>query len=357
MVQQPPLDLKRLTGLWGIHYNSATLLSGGLINQTWKVTANGESFILQRINDKVFKEPQNIATNIRLLADHLKTISSDYFLVSAIKTEAGEELAYELGKGYFRLTPFVKNSKTIQVVETPEQAYEAALQFGKFTNVFSGFDSSCLSTTIPDFHNLSLRYQQFNNAIQFGNRLRIQSCSKEITKIESHQHLVRQYETICANGSFKLRVTHHDTKISNVLFDQNDKGICVIDLDTVMPGYFISDVGDMMRTYLSPANEEEADFTKIEVRKEFFQAIAQGYLEKMGDDLSSNEWQSFFYSGLFIIYMQAIRFLTDYFNDDHYYSTHYQNHNLVRAQNQLDLLAKLIEQEKPLQSTIPPFNR
>ncbi|MCA6406281.1 MAG: aminoglycoside phosphotransferase family protein, partial [Cytophagales bacterium] len=116
---------------FGSQFQNASLepISGGLINQTWKVSAKGESFVLQRINDTIFKEPAKIATNVRLLADHLASIGSDYFLVSPIRTERGEELAYETGKGYFRLTPFVKNSKTIQVVETPEQAYEAALQF------------------------------------------------------------------------------------------------------------------------------------------------------------------------------------------------------------------------------------
>jgi thiamine kinase-like enzyme len=335
---------------FGSQFQNATLevLSGGLINQTWKVTANGESFILQRINDNVFKEPQKIATNIRLLADHLKAISSDYFLVSAIKTEVGEELAYESGKGYFRLTPFVKNSKTIQVVETPEQAYEAALQFGKFTKAFSGFNAPSLHTTISDFHNLSFRYKQFEASLQQGNTLRIRSCSKEVAMIKDYSYLVRQYEVIKKNSSFKLRVTHHDTKISNVLFDQNDKGTCVIDLDTVMAGYFISDVGDMMRTYLSPANEEESDFSKIEVRKDFYEAIAKGYLEGMGDEFTVKELDSFFYAGEFLIYMQTIRFLTDHFNNDGYYGSRYENHNLIRAQNQLNLLTKLVDQKAAL---------
>ncbi len=316
---------------------SLELVSGGLINQTWKVETNGERFILQRINHHVFSDPQKIAGNIRLLDDHLNSSNSNYHLIAPIKTKEGAELVRE-ADDYFRLTPFVKNSKTIHVVETSAQAYEAAFQFGQFTQAFSKFNASQLQTTIPDFHNLKFRYQQFLDSLQSGNAQRIQVCKNEIKEIEQYHFLVDQYNNIIHNPAFKLRVTHHDTKISNVLFDPNDKGICVIDLDTVMPGYFFSDAGDMMRTYLSPANEEETDFTKIEVRTDYYQSIVQGYSDAMKDELSEEERKAFFFSGQFLIYMQALRFLTDYFNGDRYYGARYQQHNLVRAQNQLQLL-------------------
>ncbi|MCE2996302.1 MAG: phosphotransferase enzyme family protein [Cyclobacteriaceae bacterium] len=331
--------MKNILLHYGSPFENATLelLSGGLINQTWKVEASGESFILQRINHHVFSDPQRIADNIRLLADHLNSSNSNYQLIAPIKTIKGAELVRE-ADGYFRLTPFVKNSKTIHVVETSAQAYEAAFQFGQFTQAFSKFNASQLQTTIPDFHNLKFRYKQFLDSLQNGNTQRIQSCAKEIKEIERYHFLVDQYISIIHNPAFKLRVTHHDTKISNVLFDGSDKGICVIDLDTVMPGYFFSDVGDMMRTYLAPANEEEKDFTKIEVRPDYYHAIVQGYSDAMKDELSKEENTAFFFAGQFLIYMQALRFLTDYFNDDCYYGARYEHHNLTRAQNQLQLL-------------------
>lgn len=329
---------------YGSHYQNASLeaISGGLINQTWKMSAKGENFILQRINDNVFKEPKKIATNVRLLANHLKEISSDYFLVSAIKTESGEELAYETGKGYFRLTPFVENSKTIHVVESPEQAYEAALQFGRFSSSFFDFDAKQLHVTIPNFHDLAYRYKQFENALLTGNPQRVNACSDEINQIRRYVHLVDEYNQILRNPVFKLRVTHHDTKISNVLFDLSNNGICVIDLDTVMPGYFFSDVGDMMRTYLSPTNEEETDFSKIEVRPMFYHAIVQGYSDGMKGALSEEEQNSFFLAGQFLIYMQALRFLTDYLNNDVYYGAQFEGQNLTRAQNQLCLFSAFV---------------
>jgi Ser/Thr protein kinase RdoA (MazF antagonist) len=159
--------------------------------------------------------------------------------------------------------------------------------------------------------------------------------------IKQNKSIVDEYE-VCKTR-LKTRCTHHDTKISNVLFDEFNKGLCVIDLDTVMPGYFISDVGDMMRTYLCPVSEEEKDFSKITVRKDFYDAIVNGYLSEMGAELSDIEKIYFHDAGKFMIYMQAIRFLTDHLNDDIYYGAKYPGHNFIRAGNQITLLQRLME--------------
>ncbi|HLI92543.1 MAG TPA: phosphotransferase, partial [Puia sp.] len=161
--------------------------------------------------------------------------------------------------------------------------------------------------------------------------------------LQEQRGLVDTYLAIRHDPAFRLRVTHHDTKISNVLFDSSDRGLCVIDLDTVMPGYFISDVGDMIRTYVSPASEEEADFDKVLVRGEIYQAIEAGYMEEMGDVLTARERGHFLYGGLYMVYMQALRFLADHLNRDVYYGAKYQGQNFVRAGNQVSLLRKLIE--------------
>ena len=242
--------------------------------------------------------------------------------------------------------PFVHGSHTVDVVQSPSQAYEAARQFGKFTNLLSGFDTNQLKITIPDFHNLSLRYRQFEHSLNHGNIERIKEADRSIKDIKQHFDIVQEFEHIKSNSAFKLRVTHHDTKISNVLFDDNNKGLCVIDLDTVMPGYFISDVGDMLRTYLPNVSEEEKDLSTIEIREEIFKAIIEGYGGEMKNELSAPEKEHFIYAGKFMIYMQAIRFLTDYFNNDMYYGAKYPDHNFIRANNQLVLLKQLVEKEK-----------
>ena len=173
-----------------------------------------------------------------------------------------------------------------------------------------------------------------------------------INKIFDHSGIISTYEKILSTPLFQKRVMHHDTKISNVLFDASDKGICVVDMDTVMPGYFISDFGDMMRTYLSPSSEDEEDFEKIEVRNDFFKAITEGYLEQMSGVLNSTEKEMIFYSGLFMCYMQSIRFLTDHLNNDIYYRASHEQHNLLRASNQMRLLTRLLEKEKDLRRLI-----
>jgi hypothetical protein len=327
-------------------------LASGLINRTWKVTQGNEAYILQRINDSVFTSPFELATNIRLIDQYLQRNSPDYLFVSPVKNLQGDDIVHDPEDGYFRLFPFIKDSHTVNVVTSPEQAFEAALQFGKFTHLLSGFDATRLSITIPDFHNLVLRYRQFEMALVNGNPDRIRQAVDQIVAIQSHRAIVSLYEKIRKNETVKHRVTHHDTKISNVLFGSSGKGVCVIDLDTVMPGYYFSDMGDMMRTYLSPANEEEGDYDKIGVREDFFRAIVQGYLSDMAADLSPDECDLIFYSGQFMIYMQAIRFLTDYMNDDSYYGARYEGHNLVRAGNQIVLLNRLMEKETVLQQII-----
>lgn len=317
----------------------------GLINHTWKLIADNDSYILQRINDSVFKKPGDIAYNIKLINDYLKLHHPEYYFIAPIMSVDNKEMIFIEELGYFRLFPFVKGSHTVDVVETIDQAYEAASQFGKFTRLLSGVQPAELKITIPDFHNLSLRYRQFQDTIKRGNKERISESQTLIKKVLSQTDIVKTFEQLKSNSSFHLRVTHHDTKISNILFDEDDKGIAVIDLDTVMPGYFISDVGDMMRTYLSPVSEEENDLTRIVVRDDFYKAIEQGYLDEMNSELTDAEKKHFFYAGQFMIYMQALRFLTDHLNDDVYYGANYPGHNLRRAENQLVLLDRLMEKE------------
>jgi len=321
----------------------------GLINNTWRISNDPGDLILQRINQQVFRIPENIADNIRLIGAYLNVHAPNYTFVSPIKTTTGDEMVIA-GGDYYRLFPYVADSHTIDTVQTPDQAYEASRQFGLFTRHLSAFPVSELKTTIPDFHNLSYRFRQFEEACKKGNPERIVLAEDIIKYIRKATQILSIFENIPRDPDFRLRVTHHDTKISNVLFNKSDKGICVIDLDTVMPGYFISDVGDMMRTYLSSVSEEESDFDKIDIREDFFKAIYEGYMSEMSGELSLTEAGHFIYAGKFMIYMQAVRFLTDFLNNDIYYGAFYELHNYVRAGNQVSLLKKLIEKEDKLKT-------
>ena len=340
--------------IYGInpHQSEIVSLRSGLINNTWKVSSGGKEYIVQRINDQVFRKPLEVAANIRMIDAYLKEHSPGYLFVSPVRNLQGDDIYFEEGAGYFRIFPFISGSHTITAVSSPRQAFQAALQFGKFTRLLAAFEARLLHTTIPDFHNLTLRYNHFQTALHAGDPSRIKQSAKLIAEIQKQAGIVDLFEKIRINSKVKQRVTHHDTKISNVLFDDQGNGLCVIDLDTVMPGYFISDVGDMMRTYLSPANEEEKDFSKIEVREDFFKSIVNGYLSSMGDELTADEQPLILYSGSFLIYMQAIRFLTDHLNRDIYYGARYEDHNFVRAGNQLVLLKRLHEKADLLEKVV-----
>jgi Ser/Thr protein kinase RdoA (MazF antagonist) len=345
--------LNQILPLYGILpvKSNIQLFGDGLINHTWKITTENTGYILQKVNQAVFKKPQDIDQNISRLKAFLNQKHPEYLFVSPITGTTGKSLM-ETSEGYFRLFPFVEDSHSLNVLSKKEEAYEAARQFGRFSMLLNEFDVDQLYITLPDFHNLTLRYAQFKNAVLHASPERKEQSKELISFIEDNYSIVETYNKIIANHEIPLRVIHHDTKINNVLFDRDGKGICVIDLDTVMPGYFISDVGDMMRTYLSAANEEETDFSKINIRTDFFKAIYNGYMLEMGSVLTETEKSYFIYSGKFLIYMQAIRFLADYLQNDVYYGAKYEGHNFIRAENQITLLKRYQEAEPELRSLI-----
>lgn len=320
----------------------------GLINRTWKI--HGEKdYILQKINTDVFQRPESIAENLLLLQSFLKKNHPDYLFVAPLPALNGSSLV-TMSEGTFRLFPFISGSKSINEVKEYKQAYEAARQFGKFTKLLKNFDQSQLKYTLHSFHDLNLRYEQFDKAYENADAAKLKESEWAIEQIRNHSDILVTYNHLISSNKLPLRVIHHDAKINNVLFDDDWNGICLIDLDTVMPGYFISDVGDMMRTYLSQANENESDLSKIKIDDQCLDAIINGYLSEMNDELTTFEKKYFIYAGKFMIYMQAIRFLADHLNGDVYYHTVYAGQNLVRAQNQLTLLNQLIQLEEKIES-------
>jgi len=343
----------KILPLYGIQpvESDVQLFGDGLINHTWKVTTKSKAYILQQVNQSVFKKPVDIDENVSRLKSCLNKTHPEYLFVSPVAGTTGNSLI-ETPEGYFRLFPFVENSHSLNVLNKKEEAYEGAKQFGRFSKLLNDFDVTQLHITLPDFHNLILRFNQFISAVENAPAQRKEHSMDLINFIMAQREIVTTYQNLVERKEIPQRVIHHDTKINNVLFDQQNKGICVIDLDTVMPGYFISDVGDMMRTYLSAANEEETDLTKVNVRKDFFKAIYDGYMQEMGDVLTATEKQYFFYAGKFLIYMQAIRFLTDYLQNDIYYGQKYEGQNLNRAKNQVTLLKRYLELEPELNEMI-----
>jgi len=329
----------------------------GLINHTYKLKGHSDAYILQQINTSVFKNPDYIANNLELVKTYLNKHNPSYLFVAPLKTTNGMFMVQSAAGDFYRLFPFIDGSHAVNFLQDKQEACEAAVQFGRFTRLLKGFDIRQLQYTLPDFHNLKLRFDQFEEASKNAFPVKLEEAATEIKEVYNQYPILQTYNQLISNNEIPLRAIHHDTKINNVLFDSQNHALCLVDLDTVMPGYYLSDVGDMMRTYLSPANEEETNLDKIHIREDFFRAIYKGYMSEMGNILTETEKQLFIFSGKLMIYMQALRFLTDFLNNDSYYGAQYPGHNLIRAKNQFKLLAEYTNTEPSFKLLISNVDR
>ena len=222
-------------------------------------------------------------------------------------------------------------------------AYEGGKLFGEFIHLTQDFDPSDLVEVIPRFHDMSFRFEQFEEALQNAPQERLKNSQAyiDIAKgLKKEMHILQELKD---DGQIILRVTHNDTKISNALFDMEGKGLCVIDTDTIMPGIIHYDFGDAIRTICNTAAEDEKDLEKVKFNKEFYQAYSQGFIEKLGVAVSALERKYFPLGAKTMIFIMALRFLTDYLNNDIYYKTKYPDHNLVRSMNQFKLIQSFDE--------------
>ncbi|MBX2967411.1 MAG: aminoglycoside phosphotransferase family protein [Cyclobacteriaceae bacterium] len=317
----------------------------GHINRTFKIGSTDGGYILQRINHHVFKQPENIAANIRYAAAYLKEKHPQYLFLSPVKATNGQDMVYDEGGYPWRLFPYISNTVTINEVQTAKEALEAAKGFARLTKNLSGCDAQKFHNIIERFHDLGWRYEQFETALKNTTPERLSKAHEAIEQSKHFAFLVNEYRQLINSGDLTLRITHNDTKINNILFDAHSrKTVCVIDLDTLMPGYFIYDLGDMVRTIVCPVSEEETDFSKISFRKEMYDAVVAGYLAEMEEELSDHEKAAIPFSGLMMTYIMALRFLADYLNGDVYYTIKYEGQNMNRAKNQLRLLQILSEE-------------
>ena len=333
------VNIKKIVSAFGIIYRpeSAHTLTSGHINNTYKIEDEaGRGYILQSINTHVFKQPEHIGHNIKTASEHLKKNHPEYLFSSPIPTKDGKEMFYdEVGKPW-RIFNYIPDTITIDELESPEQAFNAAKEFARLVCFLSDCDEKDFFPTIPAFHDLNLRYNQFLEAIDNSTPERKKQAGPWIKECLERKHLVDTYKKIIGKNGLKSRITHNDTKINNILFaSDRRKAIAVIDLDTLMPGYFFYDLGDMVRTFVSPVSEEEKDQSKIIFRKDIYEALLEGYLSEMASDLSELEKSLIVYSGMMMTFIMALRFLADFLNGDVYYKIHYPEQNLVRSSNQL----------------------
>jgi hypothetical protein len=330
------------------------LFGSGHINRTYRVSPRdplaSHQFVLQKINTNVFKRPEVIARNHALTAAWLSATAPEYLFLHPIATRGGGSMLID-STGAWRLLPFVANTITVDRADSVKQAREAAVQFGRFARMTHGIDLSQFEASIPDFHNLSLRYRQLNSAIDAAQPARRKLAQPLIDAFLSRGDIVKTYEAL--KTVLPDRLMHHDTKISNVLLRAGSfEGVCVCDLDTVMPGKVLSDLGDMVRTYVCPVSEEEANEQLVTVRDEYYLALLDGYLSEMSALLTVEEREHLVFAGEFLVYMQGVRFLADYLNGDVYYPVKHERHNLDRTRNQWALLAQLDAHRPALQTAV-----
>lgn len=315
----------------------------GHINDTY--LTDTEQYILQRINTTIFKNPKELMENIEhvtaFLTEKIKANGGDpkRETLSVIKTDDGQNYYMADEDNVFRVYRYITDTVSIDEDKSPEVLYNTGAGFGKFQKMLSDFPADTLFETIKNFHDTPLRIEALKEAVKNDLAGRAASVQKEIDFALSRAHEMGAVVDGIADGSIPLRVTHNDTKINNILFDKNTlEAVCVIDLDTVMPGSALYDFGDALRYGASTAAEDETDLDKVTFSIEAFESFAKGFLEQTGDSLTEREVQLLAFSAKLMTYECGIRFLTDYLNGDTYFKIHRENHNLDRARNHIKLI-------------------
>ena len=346
---------------------TAKPFGNGHINDTYLLVYNQsgteKKYILRKINKYVFKKPETVIQNSLKITDHIKNHlknsgikDTSRRVVQFVKTFDDKPFFTDENHDYWCVILFIENAYTVDYVRKPNQAYEAAKAFGLFQKLISDAPVNEYQYTIPDFHNLQKRLNLFDSVLADDMYSRKESAKPEIELAKKYRFLETRIESLLERDELPLRIVHNDTKINNVMLDnETDEGICVIDLDTVMPGYIISDFGDMVRTFTSPVAEDEQDISKVTMRMEIFEALVNGYLFQLKEILTQAEIDNLVYGAQLITYEQSIRFLTDYLNGDVYYSTAYSDHNLIRARNQFALLESIMGKSDSMKNTIKFF--
>lgn len=336
----------------------------GHINDTYRVVFDQGGtmarYILQRINHHVFKNPPALMENVMRVTSHIRekliqqgASGISRRVLTVIPTREGGIYFREDGGNYWRAYIFIEKARTYDVLETPKQAYEAAKAFGKFQRQLADLSGPALHDTIPNFHNGPLRYQSFLKALQADVCQRAVTAAPEIEFLRSHAPIFDVLPTLYQKGEIPLRVTHNDTKLNNVMLDdETGEGICVIDLDTLMPGLIHFDFGDIVRTSTSPAKEDEQDLSKVTMLLPRFEAIVNGFLDSIGESITPMEREHLVLAGKLITLIIGTRFLTDYLAGDQYFKIHREGHNLDRCRTQFKLVASMEEQEEEMHSLV-----
>jgi hypothetical protein len=341
---------------------SVNPIGSGHINDSYLVTTkptDAQDYLLQRINHGIFRDVPGLTENILKVSRHLvakilcNSSGFDNFQVlRPIATRKGNYFFRDQKGNYWRLYNFIAGSRSFDIVETPELAFEGGKAFGIFHYLTADMDITSLIETLPDFHNIDTRLKTFRDTVNRDPEGRTGELQQEIGFVESRAEEMHTILNLGRSGAIPVRVTHNDTKFNNVLFDGQNRAVCVVDLDTVMPGYVLYDFGDAIRTGASTGAEDEQDLSQVGIDLTLFESYTRGYLSIAGKFLNPSELDHLAFSARFMTYIIGLRFLTDHIDGDHYYRIHHPGHNLQRARAQFRLVESMEERFSEMQRIV-----
>lgn len=361
-------DIHALANRFGIEGEmiEGGAFGNGLINDTLvagfeMADEQKRRYIFQRINHHVFKDPITLMQNVERVCLHLyeKLSKSECenierkVLTLLRDTQDGSTVIRDTKGNFWRAYNFIEHSTSYDIVENEQQAYEAAKKFGEFQRLLEDLEGERLVETIPDFHNTPKRFEVFENAVAEDIAARAADCREEIQFALSQRDMVSKLLNLHHQGLIPERITHNDTKLGNVLLcDKSRLGLCVVDLDTVMPGLALYDFGDLVRTCVSPGHENDRDPSGQDVRIPIFRALVDGYLSEVADVLTDAEIENLAFAGRLITFEVGLRFLTDHLQNDIYFGSKRPNHNLERCRTQFALARKIEEKDAELSAIV-----
>ena len=356
-VELDPATRDGLAEAWGIGRDVGFMSLGhGLINRTLLVSVGGCQRVLQHINTNVFTDPALLMHNYETVTSHLSRLRTagryDYASLELVPTRAGDATAVLADGSWWRMYGFVSAGRTFETAGHAPMAREAGHGFGAFAAALAELDASGIGEVVRHFHDPVHRFEAFRAALALDRVGRATQARDACDAALAYAGILPQWHALREQG-LPWRITHNDCKLNNLLFNDAGRAMCVIDLDTVMPGSVLFDFGDMCRTLLSPAAEDSTELERIEARPEYFAALAQGYVEGCGGMLTGLERDNMVFAARLITGVMGLRFLTDYLDGDRYFRTRHPTHNLERARNQFALFASLTQQADALQALVP----
>lgn len=333
-------------------------LGNGLINTTYKVETEGETpdYVLQHVNNAIFPDVDMLMDNIIAVTDHIRAKYEagnvedlERKVLRFVPTKEGKHYFFD-GEKYWRVMVFIPDTIS-QTAVTPESSYIVGETFGHFQAMLADIPAQ-LGETIKDFHNMEFRLQQLREAVAENKAGRLAEVQWLVDELEKRAEEMCKGERMHREGKLPKRICHCDTKVDNILFDQDGKVLCVIDLDTVMPNFIFSDFGDFLRSAANTGKEDDQNLDNVTFNMEIFKAFTEGYIKSARQFLTPLEIENLPYAAALFPYMQTVRFLADYINGDTYYKTQYPEHNLVRSKAQFKLLQSVEEHQPEMQAFI-----